>query len=972
MEFKHSVDNLIYKNFGMGDEKAKALAGALANMPFIRLVDVSYNRLTDKSLPNFLDSLVSHKTLMNLNLSGNTINPVVAETLRDFMKTTVALRVLIMENCGITDKELEIFSTGFLGNSVVTNLGLSRNKIRSRGGEILGDLFEKNCSLEMLDLGHNMISGKGAVAFGSGLKDNTRLKVINLEVNRMGCEGTMAIGQSLNTNKALEELNLEYNGVGMKGCFVMAAVLRKNTTLKKMSLLGNALGEQGGRCLMRAMMEGMVCWLKMTGCTFQGDLSLDYDYSNPEKAYDLDLGDPYGAALLNELTNMAVTKELCGFSHVKHFTEKNKQGQYVKGNSIEMNFEKNREKIVELIGKIQEQVRDLRRWSMKESSKENARNSVKDFKLKLRDEFKKVHTSLPKEGRISFYFKCDKRLPGPLDCLTDNAIETWIAIIHHAKTEEDRINWLRLVMCDYYVTTTQIQYVLDKLDSMQSDHMKLDRRQVLLRAWMKILDSDRKFAFMSKQLDSGDRKGLAKMLGFTRFRLNFLNPTGHWRLDLADANHKEVWHMILTLEGKERVASKKSGRGDTSQKGNFSNFRNEKLNGAPCDLASMGHDVPPGTLEFDFVSTNRPPKDAVQCTEEVFTEWLESLGINDSLQELPGGVMFQMYLTHAACQHYFSVQQACKLIVNVALGKDQSDAAVAMFARVVDLENFDELLRMREIKPKWKQDIVNRLGWLNIGNPMKPEGLYDLDMMETDQRLMLRVLTNMGAEEPGVHVLDVKKSDLSMQEVYGNSSMLGAPMKKHAKLEYAEVKGELIPNFDIRKKYLNHFLVGQKPTRDGVFTVVTQLIELKKANRVTSGPIKKQYELYLREQERAKKNWSHAGGKVKAMNAFSARSRQKTMYTVKVRDRDGSFHSLNYEVFDDDDGLNEEDEEDEEDQEKDWGRGNGEDEGGGGGRGKGLISFGAVAEELSPGAQSRKFRQRGAIQGNAAKGVQFM
>ena len=201
------MDNLIYKNFGIGDEKARALADALANMPFIRLVDVSYNRLTDKSLPNFLDSLVNHKTLMNLNLSGNAINSVVAETIRDFMKGTTALRVLIMENCGITDKELDIFSTGFLDNSVVTNLGLSRNKIRSRGGEIFGDLFEKNCSLEMLDLGHNMISGSGAVAFGRGLKDNTRLKVINLEVNRMGCEGTMAIGQSLNTNKTLEELN---------------------------------------------------------------------------------------------------------------------------------------------------------------------------------------------------------------------------------------------------------------------------------------------------------------------------------------------------------------------------------------------------------------------------------------------------------------------------------------------------------------------------------------------------------------------------------------------------------------------------------------------------------------------------------------------------------------------------------------------------------------------------------------------
>jgi len=911
LKFKHSVDNLIFNNFGMGDQKVKALAGALSRMPFVRLVDISYNRLTHNSLPTFLSSVISHETLMNLNLSGNTVDAVVAEAVRDFLTKTVALKVLIMDNCNITDKELAIFSTGFVrsdGKDVVKNLGLSKNKIRSRGGEIFGDLFEQDCSIEMLDLSHNMIHGKGAVAFGNGLAHNTKVKVINLEVNRIGSEGTMAIGKSLNTNTSLSELNLQYNGIGMKGCFVMASVLRKNTTLKKMSMIGNALGEQGGRCLMRAIMEGMVCWLKMTGCTFQNDLSLDYDHSNPEKAYGLDLNGPYGSAILNELANTAVTKELCGFSQVKHFVEMNKQGQYVKGNSIELNFDKNNETITRLIAKIQECVRGLRDAGATKRFELEA--ELKNTKLKLRAEFSKVHKSLPKEGRLTFYFKCDKRLPGIYDCLTDNAIETWIAIIHNAKTDEDRVNWLKLVMCDYYVTTTQIQYVLDKLDSMQSDHMKLDRRQVLLRTWMKILDSDKKYAFMSKQLEDGeDRNGLAKMLGFTRFRLNFLNPTGHWRLDLADANHQEVWQMLLTLEGKERAVSKSNKGGDTSQKGNHSNFRNEKLNGIPLqersqDLVQIHKkgELSQGTLEFDFVSTTRPPKGAVPCTDAVFTEWLENMGINDSVQDPPGGVMFQMYLTHAACQHYFTVQQVCKLIVNVAPDKDQSDAAVAMFARTVDLENFDEVLKMREIKVKFKQDIVNRIGWLNVGNPMKPEGLYDIDMMEFDQRAMLKVLMTMGSSETGVHIKDVKGSDLTMQELYGNSSMLGMSLKKHVKLEYVECKGELLPNFNLRKTFVDQFLVGQKPVRDGLWTVARQFTELEKAGKLSSGPIKKQHEIFLREGAKAKKNWNTAKGKVNAMNMFSSgvRQRQKTRHTVRVRSPGGSLRTVDYHLYDED------------------------------------------------------------------------
>ena len=77
-------------------------------------------------------------------------------------------------------------------------------------------------------------------------------------------------------------------------------------------------------------------------------------------------------------------------------------------------------------------------------------------------------------------------------------------------------------MKDFYVTTSQIEQLVDELDSMPSDHMKVDRKVVLLSAWTRILDSENKFSFMSNQLGEENQKELAKILGFTRFKLNFL------------------------------------------------------------------------------------------------------------------------------------------------------------------------------------------------------------------------------------------------------------------------------------------------------------------------------------------------------------------------------------------------------------------------------------------------------------------
>ena len=88
------------------------------------------------------------------------------------------------------------------------------------------------------------------------------------------------------------------------------------------------------------------------------------------------------------------------------------------------------------------------------------------------------------------------------------------------------------------------------------------------------------------------------------------NPTGHYTLDLHDPQERAALMKLADLSSSEVAASKASGRGDTSQKGNWQNFRNEFMDAKPVSLSLAWFVALPrtGRIHFDYVSTRRPRK----------------------------------------------------------------------------------------------------------------------------------------------------------------------------------------------------------------------------------------------------------------------------------------------------------------------------------------------------------------------------
>ncbi|KAG5175366.1 hypothetical protein JKP88DRAFT_351489 [Tribonema minus] len=112
------------------------------------------------------------------------------------------------------------------------------------------------------------------------------------------------------------------------------------------------------------------------------------------------------------------------------------------------------------------------------------------------------------------------------------------------------------------------------------------------------------------------------------------SPTGPYSLDLQDRVDRLAAQRLSAISARERDESQhRSGRSDTSQRGNWHNFRNETLNGAPVRLTSQWLVDPPrrGRLRFDYVSTRRPRLGARPMSDRRFGWLLRCLGLGSLL-----------------------------------------------------------------------------------------------------------------------------------------------------------------------------------------------------------------------------------------------------------------------------------------------------------------------------------------------------
>ena len=85
-------------------------------------------------------------------------------------------------------------------------------------------------------------------------------------------------------------------------------------------------------------------------------------------------------------------------------------------------------------------------------------------------------------------------------------------------------------------------------------------------------------------------------------------------------------------------------------------------------------------------------------------------------------------------------------------GTYRVELVVTLFGCLVDLHNFE--LVMRALTTFEAACVICRVGWLNIFNPMKPQGAYELDLTRREEREIYKYINVLGTNEIGDNFLE--------------------------------------------------------------------------------------------------------------------------------------------------------------------------------------------------------------------------
>jgi hypothetical protein len=211
--------------------------------------------------------------------------------------------------------------------------------------------------------------------------------------------------------------------------------------------------------------------------------------------------------------------------------------------------------------------------------------------------------SIPASGEliVEVFYQCE--VASIYDVSHDEGIHSVIKAIHDAPTTEQReVIFEQATTSPYYFMSAQQALMLfEEMGKHDNSHLN-----VLSRVLPQLVTSEQCHRFVDSVLNHDGKFALRVLMG-SSYNILMGLPTGHYFFDLRQ-RQRRIEGRSLSAIWAEEVKYMRAQGVDTSQRGNYSNFRNETIGGVPIALTSHWFASAPSTgkLRLDYVSTIRP------------------------------------------------------------------------------------------------------------------------------------------------------------------------------------------------------------------------------------------------------------------------------------------------------------------------------------------------------------------------------
>jgi Ran GTPase-activating protein (RanGAP) involved in mRNA processing and transport len=614
----------------MDDDAADALAEYVqSNTCPLKTLIMQQSDVDDFEGLRFVNQLMNNHTITELDLSDNKIGS--AETMRSSIPDLVTCAEAFAE---YLEKP----------SCILQSLKMAWNTIRSQSGVRLARSLALNVSLVYLDLSYNSLSSDGGEALGDALMENRTLKTLVLASNSISSTACFTISVGVIENMALTRLVLDSNPIGEAGAHALMAVPMT---------VGSRVKVSAHSC--NIVFRDPKCWFSHASPLGQHtlDLSLPYEraiafaimdlaanhstyvidsceYENPSggiarQAVELNqIVIKGGARYLDDIQKAA----LIGWQRLRDAASDVDRGKEMfidadaDGSGL-VDQQELREMLTSLGMDVTDaSIEDI----MLQYDYDNiGQIQLPEFLQYLKSQFKEATSRISDlvDVRVMAASSApeEKYVPPRQGKLYISVLDGFLKKDTYSKVNaQDHVYARQVASGD---TSTMLNYAIHNTKLRLSEAMALfqvmyseggHRLKTLANLVVRVDNPiDAKKMIIKVTRGSKVELGLLRsIMNYTiRPILGFFN--GYYMLDLSKEMDRICLSRLLEHnEGcavtRQRKASISPKLGDTSQKQNWSCFRNEMMNGQPFSVAISKFQPMPqrGKLSFDFSSTWRP------------------------------------------------------------------------------------------------------------------------------------------------------------------------------------------------------------------------------------------------------------------------------------------------------------------------------------------------------------------------------
>ena len=210
-----------------------------------KILDLSYNNISNVGVAVVRDHLKKNSKLEMLNLSHNKVDIKGAMWIAEIIQDSTTFKELDFSHCSIPGNGMVIISNSLKKNNVLQELKMSYNKITIDGVMNIAEVIQTNGALHELDICSCGITDDGVVIISSGLKKNYTLKKLNISWNLIRFEGAKKISEAIQVNATLKKLDVSHCCIPDDGIAIICNCLKSNVTLEEFNLSHNKIYSKG-------------------------------------------------------------------------------------------------------------------------------------------------------------------------------------------------------------------------------------------------------------------------------------------------------------------------------------------------------------------------------------------------------------------------------------------------------------------------------------------------------------------------------------------------------------------------------------------------------------------------------------------------------------------------------------------------------------------------------------------------------